>query len=86
MEIRRLNPNDAPSFSALRSQALREEPMSFASSEAEHASLGIDLVRQRLTPSLDSFVLGAIDSEGALVGIVGVYRQAPAKHSHKAFM
>lgn len=86
MHIRRLNPDDASSFSALRSRALREEPMSFSSNEAEHAAISLDLVRQRLAPSLDSFVLGAFDREGKLAGVVGVYRQAPAKHSHKAFM
>lgn len=86
MEIRRLTPDDASSFSSLRLKALREEPMSFSSSPEEHAKFDLDSLGKRIAPSLDSFVLGAFDSTGELVGIVGVYRQAPAKHAHKAFM
>jgi GNAT superfamily N-acetyltransferase len=86
MDIRRLTPDDAPLFSSLRLRALREEPMSFSSSAEEQAKADVESVGKRIAPSLDSFVLGAFDSTGELVGIVGVYRQMPAKHAHKAFM
>lgn len=86
MDIRRLTQDDAASFSLLRSTALTEEPMSFASSPEEHAKLDSDAIARRLSSSSDAFVLGAFTGQGELVGIVGVYRQAPAKHAHKAFM
>ena len=60
--------------------------MSFSSSAEEQAKLDVDAIGKRIAPSLDAFVLGAFDSGGELVGVVGVYRQAPAKHAHKAFM
>jgi RimJ/RimL family protein N-acetyltransferase len=86
MDIRRLTPDDAPLFSSLRLRALREEPMSFSSSPEEQAKADVESVGKRIAPSLDSFVLGAFESRGELIGIVGVYRQMPAKHAHKAFM
>lgn len=60
--------------------------MSFATSPEEHAKLDKEVIARRLAPSRDSFVLGAWTGEGELIGIVGVYRQAPAKHAHKAYM
>jgi GNAT superfamily N-acetyltransferase len=86
MDIRRLTADDAPLFSPLRLRALREEPKSFSSSPEEQAKIDIESVGKRIAPSRDSFVLGAFDGSGELVGIVGVYRQMPAKHAHKAFM
>ena len=86
MDIRRLTPDDAHLFSPLRLRALREEPMSFSSNADEQAKPDVDFVGKRIAPSVDSFVLGAFDDGGELVGIVGVHRQMPAKHAHKAFM
>lgn len=60
--------------------------MSFATSLEEHVKLDKEAIAKRLAPSRDSFVLGALTGEDELIGIVGVYRQAPAKHAHKAFM
>lgn len=86
MDFRRLSQDDAPSFSLLRLKALREESSSFASSPEEHAKLDSEAIAKRLASSRDAFVLGAFTSQGELIGNVGVYWQAPAKHAHKAFM
>ena len=86
MQIRRLNPDDAQIFAVLRLRALQEEPMSFSSSPEEHAQLEVSSIEQRLASSPDSFVLGAFDDSGELAGMVGVYRQASVKYSHKAYL
>ena len=59
--------------------------MSFASSPEEHAKLDSDAIAVRLAPSSDAFVLGAFTGQGELIGIVGVYRQAPASRRSTSF-
>ena len=86
MYVRLLNPADVEAFTRLRLRALREEPMSFSSDPEDQLSTSAEEIIRRLTPSANAFVLGAIDSNQQLVGMVGVFRETPAKHAHKAFM
>ena len=54
MNIRRLNADDAASFSPLRLRAVQEEPMSFSSSPEEHASYDLASLGKRISPLRDS--------------------------------
>ncbi len=85
MELRLLTPADAAAFQALRLAGLVEAPEAFASSLDEEKDLPIDIVAGRLAATGDSAVFGAFDGP-QLAGVVGVMREAKAKHRHKAFI
>ncbi|CAG2129738.1 Mycothiol acetyltransferase [Cupriavidus yeoncheonensis] len=85
MELRLLSPADAAVFQALRLEGLVEAPEAFASSLDEEKDLPIPVVAGRLAASDDGAVFGAFDG-AALAGVVGVMREARAKHRHKAFI
>ncbi|HEX7639645.1 MAG TPA: GNAT family N-acetyltransferase [Burkholderiaceae bacterium] len=83
MTIRRLRPDDAADFQALRLAALLDTPEAFASSHEEEQGLPLDEVARRFGRDAGPGVLGAWH-EGALVGVVGLRRQPLRKLSHKA--
>ena len=76
--IRRLGPEDAADYRALRLEALRDEPTAFGASAEEEAAQPLDWFAARLAASV---VLGAF-SAGALVGTAGYYRPDGAKSAH----
>ena len=82
--IRILTESDAEEFRALRLRALREEPESFGSSEAEFAAIPLDDVAKRLASDDDAFVLGALAP--TLIGAVGFRRREGAKRRHKGLI
>ena len=83
-EIRLLTSSDATEFRTLRLRALREEPESFGTSEAEFATTPIADVANRLRASDNAFVLGAVTP--ALIGTVGFHRREGAKKRHKGII
>lgn len=85
MPIRRLTPQDAIAFKDLRLAGLRAEPSSFGASYETEKGQPLTQVEQRLTLMPDRAVFGAFDGD-ALVGVVGLAREAGAKFAHKAFV
>lgn len=82
IEIRKLTPDDAAQFQALRLLGLREAPTAFSSSHEEERDTQVGTVAERLAAGGADFVLGAFDG-GALRGIVGMHRERHLKLAHK---
>ena len=85
--VRLLGVNDAAAYRALRLRMLRLHPEAFTSSFAEDVCHPIAWTESRIaySPWLpDNFVLGAFDPDAALIGAVGVQREARRKQAHKA--
>ena len=80
-EVRRLRPEDAEAFIALRREALQNEPFAFSSSPEEDRALSIVFVREALASSTQAIFGGFADT---LVASAGVYRDAQRKSAHKA--
>lgn len=85
MNIRKLRPEDATAFQALRLQALREDPVAFASSYEEERDTPLETVAERLTPTPDRAIVGAFDG-AQLVGLAAWHREEMKKLQHKGFV
>ena len=82
MQIRRLAPDDAPAYRALRIRALGEYPDAFTSSYEEEVDRPVeDTARRLANPNL--MFWGAWEGE-ELAGMVGLERETRAKNRHKA--
>ena len=77
--IRRLTPADAAAFRALRLEAMRAEPFSFASTLAEEEARPDGWFGERLA---EGGVFGALVA-GELVGMAGLSAQTSVKQRHK---
>jgi GNAT superfamily N-acetyltransferase len=87
MQLRALTGEDATVFHAFRLAALSESPAAFGSTYAEEAGMSLTAVAEGLAPDptgVPRAVLGAFAPGGALVGIVGVYRERGVKRQHGA--
>lgn len=83
--IRRLGPDDLPSYRALRLRALGEHPEAFTSSADEEAAKPASALGRRLSPdpgTPHNLVLGVFIDE-ALAGFVGLEVDPRAKVRHK---
>jgi ribosomal protein S18 acetylase RimI-like enzyme len=80
--VRRLGPDDAAAFQALRLEGLATDPCAFAASYEEEAgdSLGEVAARLERQPVLGGF------ADGALLGVAGFAIPAPAKKRHKGLL
>jgi len=71
----------------MRLQGFRDSPEAFGSSYEEEILLSDDQLAQKysavLRPTNDTFVLGAFDRAGRIVGIAGFRREARLKNRHK---
>lgn len=83
--IRRLVPEDAAAFQALRLAALLESPTAFGSSHAEECDRSLDEVARSLDACAGRVMFGAFEG-GVLVGLVGVGRESSAKEQHRGFI
>jgi ribosomal protein S18 acetylase RimI-like enzyme len=81
MDIRRLGPDDAPAYRALRMRALWEFPEAFTSSWEEDEKQPMEVWEVRLAGE-HSLFWGAFDGE-QLCGMVGLERERRAKNRHK---
>ncbi len=81
MEIRILRPDEADALFALRRQALHDAPLAFAASPEDDRASSPDAVREILNGENGSAVFGALD--GALLGMIGLYREPKRKMTHK---
>lgn len=82
MPIRRLTPDDAPAYRALRLRALREHPHAFTSDWEEESARSPEVSRQRLRSVWVPF-WGAFDEGDALTGMVGLECASRAKQRHR---
>lgn len=82
MTVRRLEPADAEAFVVLRREALERHPLAFGASPNDDRGLDLDFVRAALA-SAEQAVFGQFDGD-ALVAMVGVVRDGPAKRRHRA--
>jgi nucleoside-diphosphate-sugar epimerase/GNAT superfamily N-acetyltransferase len=80
--IRRIRPDEAEAFWALRLRALKEHPESFGTSPDEDAAMPLETVRARLEGGWN-VVLGAFDGP-RLVGMLGLRREERRKRAHTA--
>ena len=82
MRVFTLAPSDAAAFQALRLAGLRDHPENFGASHDKERQQSLDVVAERLAPCPDRAIFGA-EIDGALVGLIGVYREASQKQAHK---
>lgn len=85
MLIRTLTSADAAAFQVLRLQALREDPVAFASSYEEERDTPLSVVAGRLQPQSDRAIVGAFDGR-ELVGLAAWHREEMRKLRHKGFV
>jgi ribosomal protein S18 acetylase RimI-like enzyme len=83
MDIRRLQPLDAPLYRAFRLRGLREHPDAFTSSfEEENLRPLADTEARLATPMREK--IWATFVNGAMAGMVGLSHETRAKNRHKA--
>lgn len=85
MHLRRLTPDDAPAFQALRLAGLLESPAAFGSSYEEERDFPPAVIEGRLAPRPDRGPFGAFEN-GELVGLVALGRESHRKLEHKALI
>ncbi|HEY0858354.1 MAG TPA: GNAT family N-acetyltransferase [Albitalea sp.] len=85
MNVRKLGPADAAAFQSLRLQALREDPIAFASSYEDESETPLATVAERLVATDHRAIVGAFDGP-QLVGIAGWHREELRKLQHKGFV
>jgi ribosomal protein S18 acetylase RimI-like enzyme len=83
MDIRKLHPEDASPFQALRLRGLLEAPPAFGSSYAEEVGTPVSTVADRLAAKPDGAVFGAFHGT-ELVGVIGIQRERLRQLAHKA--
>jgi ribosomal protein S18 acetylase RimI-like enzyme len=82
MHLRRLTPEDATSFQALRLAALQEAPTAFGSSFEEERDFPASTIEGRLAIKADRGAFGAFEGEN-LVGVVALGRESMRNLAHK---
>jgi ribosomal protein S18 acetylase RimI-like enzyme len=83
MQIRLLEPADAPAYQALRLLALRESPAAFSASHDDEADRPLADIAARIAPAADGSVhmLGVFEDD-ALAGFVALLHPQRAKLRH----
>jgi len=81
--VRRLNPDDASAFQALRLRGLLTDATAFASSYEEEKDVALATIEAQLMMAPERAVFGAFDGE-RLIGILGLAREQKHKRRHKA--
>jgi ribosomal protein S18 acetylase RimI-like enzyme len=82
MSIRRLTPDDAPAYRALRLRGFKEHPEAFTSSYEEEVQKPVAYAAQRLSADSSGRFWGAFVDE-VLAGVVGLEYEPRLKNRHK---
>ena len=82
MKIRILNEADARMYQEVRLSALKNNPEAFGSTYERELEFTLEFVAERLKPSRDKFVLGAL-KDNTLLGTVTFMRENGLKICHK---
>ena len=85
MHVRRLTPEDAAAFQALRLRALQDTPAAFGSSVEEEQNFPASVIESRLAYKPDRGPFGAFEDQ-ELVGLVALGRESMKKLAHKALV
>jgi RimJ/RimL family protein N-acetyltransferase len=85
VQIRALEPDDAPALLVLRREALTTDPLAFGAALDDDRGLSLDQMRTWLANPASAVIFGAFDG-GALVGMVGVTRVERVKMRHRAMV
>jgi len=85
MFMRRLTPEDAPTFQALRLAALQETPIAFGSSFEEEKNLSLSSIESQLAFRFDRGIFGAFENN-ELIGLAALGRENLKNFAHKAFI
>ena len=80
--VRRLTPDDAAAYRALRLRGLKEHPDAFTSGYGEEAAKPLSVTEARLAPEADGRMSGGF-VDGAPVGAIGLLREPRVKIRHK---
>jgi ribosomal protein S18 acetylase RimI-like enzyme len=80
--VRRLGPDDAAAYQALRTEGIVRSPRQFRVAPEDEAGLTVEAVAARLA---GTFVAGGFDAEG-LAGIGGLTRYDGARLRHRALL
>lgn len=83
MHIRVLDEHDARMYQELRLTALQNSPEAFGSTYEREVQFTMEMVADRIKPKKDTFVLGAFDDRGTLIGSVSFVRESSLKTAHK---
>jgi RimJ/RimL family protein N-acetyltransferase len=86
MNIRLLTRSDAPAYWSLRLKALKQYPLSFASNYEDSAELPFEQVLLQFSNAQDDFIVGALDDNHHLIGMMGLHREQKTKLRHKAML
>ncbi|WP_284639372.1 GNAT family N-acetyltransferase [Paenibacillus silviterrae] len=78
-----MNESDAPLYQQIRLTALKRSPEAFGSLYEKEAQFSMEMVKERIRPTENKFVLGAFDDRGSLGGIVTFVRETSHKMAHK---
>src|SRR5256885_877911 len=84
-DVRRLVPENAAEFQALRLRGLAETPTAFAASVEEEQNDPVADVAQRMRRDGHGFIVGAF-IDGRLAGVVGMHRESYRKLAHKMYL
>ncbi len=89
VDIHLLHEQNVVAFQALRLRGLQETPDAFGATYDEFMNEAPSTILERTLPKEsfpERFVLGAFDSDNALVGVVGCYCESRKKSRHKAWV
>ncbi|MEM9380114.1 MAG: GNAT family N-acetyltransferase [Planctomycetota bacterium] len=85
VEIRRLGPDDAAAYSALRREMLLDTPAAFGSVPGEDWYDTPESAREEMERP-EGEIFAAVGEDGALLSVVGLKRQTRTKRGHCAFV
>lgn len=89
MQIRRLTPEDAAIYRAMRLEGLQNHPEAFGESAHEFDARSVADIAAMIPAdpaSHKGFILGAFDDNARLAGVVSLSRESFAKRAHKAIL
>ena len=84
--VRRLVPDDAPAYRAIRLEGLADAPSAFGASLEEDAALADDERRARLGRNFAYGVFSGARSADELAGIAGFYVEGGTKTKHRGHL